>query len=236
MHKFMEKLVEKASARLAVQKKITRTLLKPKKTTPDIVISRDPGSGGALIARMVAKKLKWKLLDRELLARLAKDLGIPDREFANVDEHTRGWITDSINSLLNPFYVNDLHYIAHLKRLILHAAQDEDAVILGRGANLIIPADKCLRVRITASLTNRVKNTVKHEGMSYDRALEWVKKVESKRVHFVQQYFGVNPYNPWHYDIVINTDTLSLEQARDLVISAYLAKFPAQKKKLSNLI
>lgn len=233
MHEFMEKLVEKASARILVQKKVNTSFLKKSKATPDIVIDRDPGSGGRLVAKLVAKKLHWKLLDEKLMNELADELGIPRREFADVDEHTRGWLMDSLHSLFNPNYVNDLHYIAHLKKLILHANKSDDVVILGRGANHILPADKCLRVRVTASFTNRVKNTVKHEGKSLEDATEWVKKVEGKRVHFVKQYFGVNPYNPWHYDVVINTDTLSLDQAADLVVAAYFAKFSSEKRRLA---
>jgi cytidylate kinase len=236
MQELMSKLVEKAFQRIAAQRHSTGYQLKHKRLTPDIVISRDPGSGGHLVAEMVAAKLKWKFLDKDLMNGLAHELNIPEKEFADVDENTRGWFVDSVQSLLNPHYVNDLHYLSHLKKIILHVAQDDDVVILGRGANLIIPPDQCLRVRITASFSQRVANTVKHESKTREAAAEWVRKVESKRVHFVQQYFGVNPYNPWHYDIVINTDNITLEQARDLTINAFFTKFPAMQKKYGKLL
>lgn len=226
-------LVEKAAFRFVSQPKVIKAI-KRSKITPDITISRDPGSGGKLVAKLVAKRLGWKLLDKKILSALSDELGIPKQEFAEVDEHSRGWLADSIHSLINPNYVNDLHYIAHLKKLLITASEKEDVVILGRGANHILPPERVLRVRITASFSKRVKNTVKHERKTQIDAEEWVRHVESKRVKFVQQYFGVNPYNPWHYDLVVNTDTLTLQQAAEIVVQSYLVKFPSERRRLAN--
>lgn len=228
---FMERIVEKA-----IQKNQTLQTNRLKIKTvyhPDIVINRDPGSGGHPIARKIAKKLDWQLLDENLMDELATELGIPTSEFANVDEHTRSWAADLIQSLFNKDYVSDVKYINHLKKILGHAANLGDLVILGRGANHILPADKCLRVRITASFSTRVNNTYEFEHMKSKMAAEeWVKKIESQRNSFIKQYFGVNPHNPWNYDLVISTDHLSIDQASDLVIQAYIAKFPKESKRL----
>lgn len=229
---FMERLVEKTAKRITSKPQVITTV-KRNKITPDITISRDPGSGGKLVAKLVAKKLGWKVLDKAILVKLSEELDIPKNEFADVDEHTRGWLADSIHSLINPNYVNDLHYISHLKKLIIKASEKDDVVIVGRGANHILPPERVLRVRVTASFSKRVKNTMKHEGKSQLDAEDWVKYVEEKRVKFVKQYFGVNPYNPWHYDLVINTDTLTLEQAANVIVEAYLNKFPPERKRLA---
>lgn len=230
MQNFMDKLISKATQRSSMIPKY-KTIVKDD-PTPDISISRDPGSGGRIVAKKVAEKLKWKFFDRELMIKLAKDLGIPAKEFEDVDEHTRNWVYDTFHSLLNPNYVSDLKYIANLKKLLLHAAKSSDIVVVGRGANHILNPSMCLRVRVTASFSTRVENTVKHEGKTKEEAESWVRHVEEKRVGFIKQYFGVNPYNPWHYDLVINTDTITLDQARDIIIEAYFTKFPSERKRL----
>ncbi len=103
-------------------------------------------------------------------------------------------------------------------------------VILGRGANLIIPEEKCLRIRITASFDTRVQNTYKFEDVkSKAEAADRVHHMELNRNRFIRQYFGVNPHNPWNYDLVISTDHLSLDQATDLIIQAFKTKFPKHK-------
>ena len=227
----MERIVEKA-----IQKNQTlqTNRLKLKSVYhPDIVIDRDPGSGGKLVAKKIAKKLNWKFLDQNLMDQLAEELGIPTSEFASVDEHSRSWASDLVQNLFNKDYVSDVKYINHLKRILSHAADLGDLVILGRGANHILPPDKSLRVRITASFSTRVDNTYQYEKMkTKTEAAEWVKRIEDRRNSFIRQYFGVNPHNPWNYDLVISTDHLDLDQASDLVIQAYLAKFPKEAKRL----
>lgn len=227
----MYRLIEKAGNKVAARPKIVPPRLK-REHHPDITISRDPGSGGKLIAQKVAKKLGWKFFDKSLMIKLANELGIPAREFTNVDEHTRGWMADTIQSLLNPNYVSDVKYIVNMKKILIHAAEDTQIVVLGRGADRILDPKMCLRVRITASFSTRVKNTVAHEGKSKEDAARWVEHVESKRANFIRQYFGINPYNSWYYDLVINTDNLSLDQAADIIIQAYTSKFPTEKKSL----
>lgn len=229
----MERLVEKAIQNAQVQK-IAKHQIK-RVWHPDIVVNRDPGSGGRLVAKKVATKLDWNLLDEILMNKLADELEIPVREFRDIDEHSRSWLADTLHSIFNPDYLSDVRYINHLKKVLAHAAKKGDLVIVGRGANHILPADKCLRVRITASYTTRVQNTLKYEKKeSLEEAAAWVTKVESQRSRFIRQYFGANPHNPWYYDLVISTDHLSLDQAADLVIQAYLAKFPGEKRRLKS--
>jgi len=233
MRQFVDRLVNKAIQKSQL-KRVNK--LKIKLWSPDITISRDPGSGGRIVAQKIAKKLGWQLFDKSLVLKLSQKLGIPAEEVANVDEHSRSWFSDIFQSIFNADYVSDIRYIAQLKKLLNHAAKEGDLVILGHGANFILPPEKCLRVRITASFTNRVNNTFKFEKKeSKADASSWVEQTERKYNQFIRQYFGSNPHNPWHYDLVISTDHLTLDQAKDLIIMAYLAKFPSEKKKLSSI-
>lgn len=227
MDRLVNKAIEKAQAERASRLKL-KTFW-----SPDITIARDPGSGGGLVAKKLANKLGWQLFDKPLMRQLSKELGIPEDEVADIDEHGRSWFADIFHSIFNPDYVSDVKYITQLKKLMSHAAKKNDLIILGHGANLILPADKCLRVRVTASFKTRVDNTYKYEDkQSRAEAAEWVKKIETKYNQFIRQYFGVNPHNPWNYDLVVSTDHLSLDQVTDLIIRAYLTKFPGEKKHL----
>ena len=235
--KHTEQLVAKAMNRFIFQNNIRKHQITTPKWLPDIVISRAAGSGGRVIAMKIAKKLDWQLLDKKLMIKLANEHGLPQKEFAKVDEHSRNWISDTINQLFNPSYVSDIRYLKHLKHLLMKAASEGDVVIVGRGANHIIPADKCLRVRITASTSTRINNTYKFEKKSSkEEAARWVTKVEEQRTKFIRQYFGANPNDPKNFDLVVNTDSLTLTQATNLIISAYCAKFPSEHKKLKNKI
>lgn len=235
MQLFINKLIEKSVAKSQALK-VAKLQIKSD-WNPDIVISRDPGSGGNLIAKKIAKKLGWLFFNKALMLKLATDLDIPTDEFAHIDEHDRSWINDLVHSIFNPDYVSDIRYISHLKRILLHAAKQGDMVIVGRGANLILPHDKCLRVRITASFDTRVDNTYKYEAKkSRTEAEQWVQHIQDQRNNFIKQYFGSNPHNPWNYDLVISTDHLSLDDAADIIIHAFYIKFPSEKKKLKSAL
>jgi len=228
---FMDRLVEKA-----IQKSQVMRMAKFKLKQvyhPDIIINRDPGSGGKVVAQKLTKKLGWTLLDESLMDQLAEELGIPVKEFKNIDERSRSWIQDTFHSIFNKNYVSDIRYVNHLKKILAHAAKKGDLVIVGRGANHILPPEKCLNVRITASFKTRVDNTFKYEDKkTREEAALWVSKVEKDRRSFIRQYFGVNPYNPWYYDLVISTDHLNLDQAVNLITQAYIAKFPKEARRL----
>lgn len=227
----MDRLVEKAI--LKSQSARVAKLQVKSVNHPDIVISRDPGSGGHVVAEKIAKKLNWKLFDKELMLKLSTELGIDPQELKNVDEHSRSWFSDTFQSIFNPNYVSDIRYINNLKKILSHASKQGDLVILGRGANHILPPDSCLRVRITASRKTRIDNTYKFEKTKTRmEAADKVAHIESQRNKFIRQYFGANPYNPWYYDLIISTDHLTLDQATDLIIQAYLAKFPKEKRRL----
>ncbi|KKU44787.1 MAG: putative cytosolic protein [Microgenomates group bacterium GW2011_GWA2_46_7] len=231
MHHFLNRLVNKAIEK-AQAERVEK--LKIKSTwNPDIVISRDPGSGGNPIAKKLAHKLGWQFFNKALMLKLSEELHIPTEELSHVDEHSRSWLADTFHSVFNPSYVSDVRYITHLKKILLHAAKLGDMVILGRGANLILPHDKCLRVRITASFETRVDNTYKFESVaSKDEAAQRVRHIEKNRNQFIHQYFGTNPHNPWNYDLVISTDHLSLDQAVEIILQAYYVKFPKEGKSL----
>lgn len=199
--------------------------IKPKVWTPDITISRSPGSGGRLIAKKVAKKLGWQLYDEKFCTRIAKELGLDDYLIAEIDERPRSLWTDLFHAFFNPNYIADESYIRALKKMVLRAGKDEDVVFLGRGTNYIIPPDKALHVRVTAPFDFRVKNTVKHEHMTREVAKVHVTKVERNRMKFREQYFGKDTHLARNYDITINTENISLNKARDIIIYAYKKKF-----------
>ncbi len=235
MNYYIDRLVNKAIERTQLER-VSKLKIKSN-WNPDIVISRDPGSGGKLIAKKLAKRLNWRFFNKQLMEQISQELGIPAEELVHIDEHSRSWISDTFHSIFNPNYVSDVRYINHLKKILLHTSKMGDMVILGRGANYILPRDKCLSIRITASFDTRVANTYKYEDKkSKLDAAEWVRHVERQRNRFIRQYFGVNPHNPWNYDLVISTDHLSLDEVVEIILHTYLVKFPKQARALKSVL
>lgn len=203
--------------------------------TPDIAITRDPGSGGRIVAEMAAKKLKWEFFDNKFLTELSDRLEVQETDLRHVDEHPRSWLVDIVQALINPNYICDVTYIKKLSKLIYEQSKQTQNVFVGHGAGFVLPRNKRLHVRITAPLRNRIQNTMKHEKMTYEQARTLVKEVQSKRDLFIRQYFGRTAKWIANYDLIINTENMTLEMARDIIIAAYQARFGKSGRKNSNL-
>lgn len=198
----------------------------PKGFTPCITFSREAGSGGRLVASLVAKKLGMKFYDKEFVEMISKNANKRKSVVATLDERSVSFIEDIIASLASPREkMSEMTYFKYLCRTILSLAEKGNCVILGRGGNFIIPAVRCLKVSIIAPLNVRITNTMKYEKMSLQRAQERVWHAHFSRKDFIKRYFNKNISNANYYDIVINTANIALDQAVEIVVKAYKEKF-----------
>lgn len=192
---------------------------------PFITVSREAGSGGRPIAEMVAKSMKFELYDEKFVEAIAKSAKQRTELIQSVDEKARGAIADILQSVLNPEYISDMTYIRHATKVVLSRAQRGKVIFLDRGANFMVPSDAGLRVRIQAPFEVRVPRAIKYEHIDANQAKGIIRKADSERKNFVRQYFNKNISNANDYDLVLNTTHMTLEDARDLIISAFRKKF-----------
>jgi cytidylate kinase len=193
---------------------------------PFITIAREPGSGGVPIANAVAQKLGFTCVDEQLIEEIARSTKLRRELIRAVDEKSRTSVEDIVQSLLNPDYVDDVKYITELTKVILAYAIQGNVVIVGRGANFLTPFAKGLHVNITAPYDIRVRQAMEYEGFTKKKAESVIAKVEKERKEFVKQYFRRDPSKINSYDITLSTAHYTVEQARDLIITAFRLKFP----------
>lgn len=199
-------------------------------TKPFITIAREPGSGGAPIAKAVADKLGFACLDDNLLDEMAGNSKQRKTLFKNLDEKTRSAIEDIVDGALNPEHVDDIKFVSEMSKVILSYAFKGKVVIVGRGANFITPFAKGLHINITAPYSVRVQRAMDYEGYSKEKAEEVLATIEKERKAFVKQYIKKDPTKINAYDLTINTTYFSLEQTRDLIVNAFYLKFPRTMK------
>lgn len=190
-----------------------------------ITFSREAGSGGKLIAQKVVKELGLEFYDKKLLELIARKAGRRKKVIAKLDEKERGFLTDLVNSLLNPEYLAEQTYIKSLCEVIKALSLKGGCVILGRGGNFITSRRNGLHVRVIAPFWVRVNYTVQYEHRSVKNAISRVRKHDRHRKEFIKQYFDKDPSNTNYYDLVINTQYLSIDEAVEAVETAYREKF-----------
>lgn len=204
-------------------------------TKPFITISREPGSGGRPVARLIAKQLGFTFYARRIIEDVAKSVRQRRALLESIDERGRTAVEDLVHAAFNPDYVSDIEYIRHLSKVILAAAIKGEVVILGRGANFITPFARGLHVRICAPYLVRVERAVHFEKISREEAVKVIKEVDQHRKEFIRQYFGKNISNQNYYDLVVNTADMSIEDAAEHVVLALKNKFPDYAKKRRKL-
>jgi cytidylate kinase len=194
-------------------------------TKPFVTIAREPGSGGAPIAKAVADKLGFTFVNEQIIEEIALSTKKRAAVIKEIDEKSRSKIDDMVHSWFNEEYVDDLKYVTELVRVILTYAYKGHVVILGRGANFITPFAKGLHVNITAPYDVRVQRAMDFEGVDLAQAKEVIAQTEKERRDFVKQYFDKNISKCNSYDLTLNTQFFGVNSACDIIIEAFYKKF-----------
>ncbi len=193
---------------------------------PDVItVSRQVGSGGATVAKLVAKELGYALYDREVLEFMAEKLRAEARHLQRMEEKLPGWMDEIIHGALARV-PSRAGYKRALVEVMHEIAARGKCIILGRAGAVILP--QSLRVRIVAPFEVRVARVADLENLDPKKAEKQVAQIDGKRRRWAQRYFGATLEEPELYDLVINTQRTSLEHAAELVIAAVKQRLEAK--------
>ena len=213
------------------QQATDRRKKKQEPTGPVITISREPGSEGHVLAKKIAEELKIDLFDREIIHEVAKSANMSERVVKSLDEKERSILENWIQFLKTSRWFWGDEYVHHLTNVIGTIHEHGSAVILGRGANMLLPPEETLRVRFVAPFDIRVQNISKEQNISQEKAKKYIYKEESDRKAFVRKYFQVDIDDAVNYDLVINTQYIKPEQIIDVIkASLKFKKLPARRR------
>ena len=165
---------------------------------PVITISSEPGSGGRIIAQGLAKRLSIDLFDRDIVKEIAESAHISGAVIETMEKDRLSGIKDFIASLVNDRYLWPGVYLDHLMKVVAAIASHGNAIIVGRGANFLIPPQDRLSIRVIAPLEVRVKNVAKEFGVTREEAKRRVINRENRRSAFIRQSFNQGYLPLWN--------------------------------------
>jgi cytidylate kinase len=190
---------------------------------PTITLSMEPGSGGSILAQKIADRLDFDLFNREIVEAIAKSSEIRETVIASLEKDRLSGMEDFIASLVKDYYIHPDLYLEHLLKVINTIARHGRAVIVGRGANFILPAPEIFAVRVIAPLEIRIRNVALNYKVAEEEAKRRVIRRESRRKAFVRHSFNADISDPLHYDMIINTAKMNIDAAVEAVIAAVMA-------------
>ena len=181
-----------------------------------ITISREYGSGGRYIGKLVAEKLGIKLYDKEFIEKLAEETGLSE-EYIEDNEQKR----ESLANFNNGYYsglTNDDELFLKESELIKELSAKESCVIIGRCADFILKDEKnIIKIFIYSNMENKIKRATQIYGIDAGKAEKEIKRIDKLRANHYKYYTEKQWSNPSNYDICINSDSLGVENAADLI-------------------
>jgi uncharacterized protein len=200
-----------------------------------VCISHATGAGGEEVGRLVADELGFLYLDNEIVAQAAARAGVGPADVADA-ERRRSLITRALDAIaqgggetwtmstgglpLTESKLGRYDLLALIREAIEQAAARGDVVIVAHAASQVVARPDALRVLVTASPDRRVQRLADLQGIDADEARRKIKDADAGRRDYLKSFHGVDQEAPTHYDLVLNTDALQIEEAAHVVSCA----------------
>ncbi len=188
-----------------------------------VCISRETGARGRTVGNVVARKMGWTLYDQELLEYIARVDHARDDVLSALDPTQLQWLRAWQGAIVSE-EVADEDYIKRLIEVVLAVAIRGKAVFVGRGAAFIVPRSRCVPVRVIGDRDRRISYLCQRERLSPEDASHYIDQTDRQRTDFVLHYFGKDPRDPHHYDMLLDPGTLGEELCGNLIVSAVHGK------------
>jgi cytidylate kinase len=203
-----------------------------------VTISRQFGSGGAEIGRIVAQESGLLYVDHEIIGEVARRLGVNEEQAARQDEQTAGTVGHVLEALRSstPFNLNyttllkpnegptparEAAFVRLTQTVILEMAAKGDVVIIGRGSQFLLHgAPRTLHIYSFAPLEYRVEQIMKRFQLDRVSAKELIDKRDSENNAYINHYYGGTQNQPYLYHLLINTGLITHELAANLILQA----------------
>jgi CMP/dCMP kinase len=203
-----------------------------------VTISRQFGSGGSEVGHIVAQESGLLYVDQEIIAEVAKRLGINEAQAARHDEQTAGTVGHILDGLKSsspfslhyntrrnppdlPTQAQEVAYLRLTQRVLLELATEGDVVIIGRGAQFLLHgAPRTLHVYIFAPLDYRLEQVMKNSHVDRSSAKKLIERRDHEHNAYLGRYYAGNQNQPNLYHLLINTGLFSHEVAANLIQQA----------------
>jgi cytidylate kinase len=199
-----------------------------------VTISRQYGSGGSDIARLVAGKLGWELVDNQFVDQVAARAGLSREEVAQREERVPGFVERLARALAisSPEVLvaapdvpdsmsREERIVRVTERVIAEATQHGDVVIVGRGAQAYLASrGGVLHVYIVAPREVRIAAAMKRLGVGRKDAERKVDETDEGRRRYVKAHYDRQWDHPANYHLVVNSAEFGGEGAAELIVAA----------------
>lgn len=198
-----------------------------------ITISREFGAEGSVLARLVADRLGWQLIDNEVVGEVARRAGLTPADVAEREERGPTFVERLARALvaatpevLAPMDIDapeaeEARLVRITEQVVADSCAATNVVMVGRAAVAVIGRrDDALHVKVVASQGHRAGIVAQRDGISLEDAARRVRGNDSQRARYHRHWYDRDWHDPHNYHLVVNTEWLGMERAIDLIVGA----------------
>jgi osmotically-inducible protein OsmY len=200
---------------------------------PVIAMTHEMGSLAKDVALQLAQELNLAVMRHEVVEHVAERMHVPTSLISRLREGKAG--------LVERFRTDDRSVAVYTAEEVLELADRGNVVLRGWGATRWLrPVPHVLCVRVTRSLARRVEWVMEHLQID-DEAFAEAEVQRSDHAHAARmhQRFGVTWGDPLLYDMILNTERLSVDSCvqaiRQMLQRPEFAETAASRAKLHDM-
>ncbi|MBO4235284.1 MAG: cytidylate kinase-like family protein [Firmicutes bacterium] len=191
-----------------------------------VTISREYGSGGRLIGRMVAEKMGIPFYDKEIIDMAVEKSGLSREVIETAELRARSGLSYSLASAMSfsegfgteAISMNEKLFIAQFD-VIKQIGETDEGVIIGRCADYVLrDIPGVTNVFIHGELEDRINRCVNTYGDDPKTIENTIRDYDKARAN----YYNYHTSQKWgyygNYNLAINTSYIKDEKAADLIV------------------
>jgi len=198
-----------------------------------ITISRQFAAGGAEVARRVADALDWRFVDNELIDRVAARSGLPPEAVAQREERAPGFIERLIRALARSVpelfpkasetvpEPEEAALVRVTESVVAELAAEGRVVLVGRAGPAVLrggASHDALHVKLVAATPIRLAAAMARLGLDRKEAEKVLQQTDANRSRYLKQHYGRDWEDPAYYDLLLNTGSLGLDGAAEIIV------------------
>ena len=191
-----------------------------------ITISREFGSGGRTVGRMVAEQLGIPFYDKELVDQVALESGFAPKFVEEHGEHaptkslfSYAFVPQGVPGVMNGLSTADFLWNIQCS-VILQLADKGPCVIVGRNADYILKDHpNVLKVFVYADMDFRCERAVRIDGVEPDKAKETVITKNKRRANYYNYHSDFKWGEAFNYNICIDSSLSGIDRAVEIIAS-----------------
>jgi len=209
-----------------------------------ITISRQYAAGGSEIARLVARQLRWSVVDNQLIDEVAARAGLTRDEVAEREERAPGFVERLARTLATsvPEFVvpdgsplpdpTEQHLVRITERVVEDLAAAGRVVMVGRAAaEVLAKRPEALHVRVVAPRAVRIERAIERLGVDPKQAEKVLDDTDQNRARYHRQHYNRDWLDPVNYHLTLNTHALGFDGTAEVIVARARAMWGGNKNR-----